>query len=250
MPVEITVVIPTRDESAQIAEAVSALRWAAEVIVVDGDSSDGTGALAAAAGARVIDAGPMTIGAKRNAGIEAAKHEWILALDADERVTDELRGRIEAIVGGRALTHAAYRIRFRNFFLGRELRHGPYGRDRHVRLFTRDRRYTTSKVHERLETIADVGDIMEPIHHQPFRDFPHYIRKVVQYARWGADDIRGRGERVGYTDILFRPWWRFIRDYLLWGAFLDGFPGFLVCAYAGVGTFLKYCYAFVEQEYP
>lgn len=248
MPVPVTVVIPTRDESAQIAEAVSALRWAAEVIVVDGDSSDDTGRLAAAAGARVIDAGARTIGAKRNVGIEAATTEWILALDADERVTDELRERIAALVS--APDHAAYRIRFRNFFLRRELTHGPYGRDRHVRLFTRDRRYTTSNVHERLETIADVGDLTEAIHHQPFRDFPHYIRKVVQYARWGADDLRNRGERVGYVDVLFRPWWRFTRDYLLWGAFLDGFPGFLVCAYAGVGTFLKYCFAFVEQEYP
>jgi glycosyltransferase involved in cell wall biosynthesis len=250
MPVEVTVVIPTRDESAQIAEAVSALRWAAEVIVVDGESTDGTGPLAAAAGARVIESGPMTIGAKRNAGIEAASHEWILALDADERVTDELRGRIEAIVGGRAPRHAAYRIRFRNFVLGKELKHGPYGRDRHVRLFTRDRRYTTSNVHERLEPIADVGDIEEPIHHQPFRDFPHYIRKVVQYARWGADDIRHRGTRVGYIDLLVRPSWRFIRDYLVWSGFLDGLPGFLVCAYASIGTFLKYCYAFVGQRYP
>src|SRR5258708_3003034 len=250
MPVELTVVIPTRDEAAQIAEAVSALRWATEVIVVDGESTDGTATLAAAAGARVIDGGTQTIGAKRNMGIEAAAHEWILALDADERVADELRGRIEPIIAGRATRHAAYRIRFRNFFLGKELKHGPYGRDRHVRLFTRDRRYTTSHVHEGLEPIDDLGEIIEPIRHQPFRDFPHYIRKVVQYARWGADDIRSRGIQVGYSDLLVRPWWRFTRDYLFWGAFLDGLPGFLVCAYAGVGTFLKYCYAFVEQEYP
>jgi glycosyltransferase involved in cell wall biosynthesis len=248
MPTQVTVVIPTRDESAQIAEAVAALRWTAEVIVVDGDSSDETGRIAAAAGARVIDVGPMTIGAKRNAGIEASKTKWILALDADERVTDELRERISAIVA--APDHAAYRITFRNFFLGRELRHGPYGRDRHVRLFTNERRYTTTNVHERLETIADVGDLSEAIQHQPFRDFPHYIRKVVLYARWGADDILARGDRVGLVDLLFRPWWRFTRDYVIWAAFLDGFPGFLVCAYAGVGTFLKYCYAYVEQEYP
>ena len=231
-----------------VAEAVSALRWAAEVIVVDGNSSDGTAALAAAAGARVIDGGSKTIGAKRSAAIETAVTEWVLALDADERVSEELRGRIEAVV--RAPDHAAYRIRFRNFFLGRELKHGPYGRDRHVRLFHRDKRYTTTNVHERLETIADTGDLVEPILHTPFRDFSHYIRKVVQYARWGADDIRARRSRVGYADLLFRPWWRFMRDYVIWGAWLDGVPGFLVSAYAGIGTFLKYCYAFVEQEYP
>lgn len=247
MTAEITVVIPTRDESAQIAEAVSALRWTREVIVVDGDSSDGTAALATAAGARVIGGGSVTIGAKRNLGIEAASTKWVLALDADERVSPELQARIEAIL--RTPDHAAYRIRFRNFFLDRELKHGPYGRDRHVRLFTRERRYTTTNVHERLETIDDVGDVDEPILHRPFRDFPHYIRKVVLYARWGADDLRARGKRVGYVDMLFRPWWRFTRDYLIWGSALDGFPGFLVCAYAGVGTFLKYCFAFVDQEY-
>jgi glycosyltransferase involved in cell wall biosynthesis len=247
MPAELTVVIPTRDESAQIAEAVSALHWASEVIVIDGQSSDDTARLAAAAGARVIDGGSNTIGAKRNLGIDAAKTRWILALDADERVSDELQVRIESIV--RSSDHQAYRIRFRNFFLGRELTHGPYGRDRHVRLFTSDRRYSVTNVHERLEEIADVGDLRQPIIHRPFRDFPHYIRKVVQYARWGADDIRARGQHVGYADLLFRPWWRFIRDYVIWGSILDGFPGFLVCAYAGIGTFLKYCYAFVDQEY-
>jgi len=247
MPAALTVVIPTRDESAQIAEAVSALGWVAEVIVVDGLSSDDTASRARAAGATVIDGGDRTIGAKRNLAIEAAKTRWVLALDADERVSNTLRARIEAIV--REPDHAAYRIRFRNFFLGRQLKHGPYGRDRHVRLFTSERRYTVSKVHERLEDIADVGNIEDPIDHRPFRDFPHYIRKVVQYARWGADDIRARGQRVGYADLLFRPWWRFVRDYFLWGSALDGFPGFLVCAYAGIGTFLKYCYAFVDQEY-
>ena len=247
MAVDVTVVIPTRDEADRIVEAVTSLRWTAEVIVVDGQSSDGTAAAAASAGARVIDGGSATIGAKRNLGIAAAKTKWVLALDADERASDELRTRIETIV--RAPEHAAYRIRFRNFFLGRELKHGPYGRDRHVRLFTNERRYTTTNVHERLEDIADVGDVEEPVLHQPFRDFPHYVRKVVLYARWGADDLRGRGKRVGFVDLLFRPVWRFLRDYLIWGGILDGFPGFLVSAYAGVGTFLKYCYAFVDQEY-
>jgi glycosyltransferase involved in cell wall biosynthesis len=247
MAVDVTVVIPTRDEADRIVEAVTSLRWTAEVIVVDGQSSDGTAAAAASVGARVIDGGSATIGAKRNLGIAAAKTKWVLALDADERASDELRTRIETIV--RAPEHAAYRIRFRNFFLGRELKHGPYGRDRHVRLFTNERRYTTTNVHERLEDIADVGDVEEPVLHQPFRDFPHYVRKVVLYARWGADDLRGRGKRVGFVDLLFRPVWRFLRDYLIWGGILDGFPGFLVSAYAGVGTFLKYCYAFVDQEY-
>jgi glycosyltransferase involved in cell wall biosynthesis len=240
-------VIPVRDEAFQIADAVSALDWAAEVIVVDGDSNDQTGLIARKAGATVIDAGAVTIGAKRNAGIQAARHRWILALDADERVTDELRQRIERIVS--APDHSAYRIRFRNFFLGRELTHGNYGRDSHVRLFTNDRRYTEAHVHEHLTAVEDIGEIDEPIIHRPFRDFPHYIRKVVLYARWGADDIRVRGRRVGYRDVLVRPAWRFVRDYLLRGSFLDGFPGFLVCAYAGVGTFLKYCYAFVDQHY-
>jgi glycosyltransferase involved in cell wall biosynthesis len=185
-----------------------------------------------------VPGGP--IGAQRNAGIEAARNEWILALDADERAGHALAREIGSAV--HAPEHEGYRLRFRSSFLGRELRHGAYANDWHIRLFTRRRRYSLDMVHERLEPIAAVGSLSEPVDHVPFRDFPHYLEKVLRYARWGADDLARQGRRVAIADLLFRPAWRFVRDYVLYAGFRDGVPGFLVSAFAGVGTLLKYSY--------
>jgi glycosyltransferase involved in cell wall biosynthesis len=243
--VPVTVVIPTFNEADQITAAVQSLQWADQVIVVDGGSDDGTAALAAAAGASVITVVGQTIAAQRNAGIVAARNDWILALDADERASTALRLELAAVV--RHPTHAAYTIRFQNFFLGRELRHGPYGRDWHIRLFQRNRRYRIANVHERLEPIADVGALTGRIIHRPFRDLPHYLTKVIRYARWGAQDVQSRGCRVSAAHLVIRPLWRFGRDYIILGAWMDGLPGFLVSAFAGVGTLLKYGYVAAEQ---
>ncbi|HTR77929.1 MAG TPA: hypothetical protein VMH39_07450, partial [Gemmatimonadaceae bacterium] len=165
---------------------------------------------------------------------------------ADERATEGLRREIVSVVANP--THEAYSIKFRNLFLGRELRHGPYGRDWHIRLFRRDRRYTMSNVHERLEPIADVGTLDGLIVHRPFRDFPHYLSKVVRYAKWGAQDIQRRGCRISIAQLVVRPIWRFIRDYVILRGWMDGVPGFLVSAFAGVGTLLKYSYVLAEQR--
>jgi glycosyltransferase involved in cell wall biosynthesis len=245
MRVPLTVVIPTFNEARQIAEAVSALAWADQVVVVDGGSTDATRALAQDAGAEVIALRDTTIGAQRNVGSMAARNRWVLALDADERVSPELQRELERLLPDPP--RQAYDIRFRNYFLGRELRHGPYGRDWHVRLFTRERRYSLSRVHERLEPIGDVGRLEAPILHTSFRHFGHYVDKVFRYARWGADDLATRGRRATLADVLLRPWWRFFRDYLLWGGFRDGRSGFLLAAFAAVGTLLKYSYRWTEQ---
>ena len=244
--VPVTVVIPTLNEGWQIGDTVAALAWADDVVVIDGGSTDDTVARATAAGARVIVLTGHTIGEQRNAGIDAARHPWVLALDADERATPPLQREIAGAIASSA--HEAYRIRFRSFFLNRELKHGAYAGDWHVRLFRRERRYTRSKVHESLEPVADVGTLANPADHVPFRDFPHYLRKVLTYARWGADDLTARGRHVRLRDLLVRPTWRFIRDYALYGGFRDGVPGFLVSAFAGVGTLLKYTYRITEQE--
>ena len=187
--VAVSVVIPTLNEAAQIREAVSELSWANEVIVVDGGSTDDTARLAEDAGARVIVVTESTIAAQRNAGIAEARNRWVLALDADERVTTQLRTEISQVVTGRNPTHAAYRLKFRNHYLGRELQHGPWGRDWHVRLFTNERRYVCDRVHEHLERIDDVGTLTGPIVHRPYRDITHHVTKIVKYARWGAEDL-------------------------------------------------------------
>jgi glycosyltransferase involved in cell wall biosynthesis len=246
----VTIVIPTLNEGGQIGQAVGALSWANEVIVVDGGSNDNTVLLAKAAGARVLIVRGETIAAQRNAGIESARNEWILALDADERVSPQLRAELGQVVVGRSPTHSAYRMKFRNHYLGQELRHGPWGRDWHVRLFSRDRRYVCHRVHEHLEAIDDVGTLTGPVVHRPYRDLAHHVTKIVKYARWGAEDLYGRGRRAGLWELAARPAWRFARDYVVFSGWRDGVVGFVAAVLSAFATFLKYAFLFARSQSP
>ena len=246
----VSVVIPTLNEGARIAQAVADLSWADEVIVVDGGSSDDTVRRAEAAGARVLTLRGDTIAGQRNLGIEAARNHWILSIDADERVTTQLRVEIGQIVVGRIPTHAAYRMKFRNHYLGRELRYGPWGRDWHIRLFTRDRRYVCTRVHEHLEPIEDVGTLTGTVMHHPYRDLEHHIAKIVTYARWGADDLFARGRRAGLWEMTARPAWRFVRDFIVFSGWRDGLAGFIAAALSAFAAFLKYAFLFARSRSP
>ena len=244
----LTVVIPTLNEATHIAELVPSLGWADDVIIADGGSSDETVAIARRLGARVIEVRSGTLGRQRNAAIEAARHNWVLALDADERVSNALREELAGVI--EASKHQAYRIRFDNVYLGRVRRRGRWGRDWHVRLFTRERRFADSKIHPDLEAVADVGTLDGTIRHVPYRDLTHHLEKMIAYARWGAEELHARGRRASLWDLLMRPWWRFVRDYVMYGSFLDGRYGFVASALTAYSAFLKYAYLWDMTERP
>jgi glycosyltransferase involved in cell wall biosynthesis len=248
--VPVTVVIPTLNEGSRIFAAVADLAWADEVIVVDGGSTDDTVTRAQAAGARVVVVRSETIAAQRNLGIEMAENHWILALDADERVSPQLRAELGQIVGGIAPTHAAYRMKFRNHYLGRELRYGPWGRDWHVRLFTRDRRYICTRVHEHLEPIEDIGTMAGLVIHHPYEDLGHHVAKIVKYARWGAEDLHARGRTAGLWEMTARPAWRFVRDFIVFSGWRDGLAGFIAASFSAFAAFLKYAFLFARSQSP
>jgi glycosyltransferase involved in cell wall biosynthesis len=236
----ISVVIPTLNEAPRLEAALETVAWADEVIVVDAGSADGTPTIARRHGARVLTVAGLTIGEQRNAGIESARNHWILALDADEAVTPELRDSLAQLCYSNDSAHAAYRIRSRNWHLGRELRHGPWGRDWKVRVFSRDQRFSTAKVHENLVELRDVGALDGALIHHPYRDLSHQITKIAKYARWAADDMRARGRRASVFDLLARPAWRFVRDYFLLSGWRDGAAGFVVSTVSAFSVFLKY----------
>jgi len=239
----VSIVIPTRNEALQIGECVRGLAWAGEVIVVDGASADGTAESARAAGARVLNGaragtGGQTIAAQRNAGIAAAAHEWVFALDADERIGPELAAELAATVAAPA--HDAYAVRRRNVFFGKTITRAGWGEDWVVRLFRRERRFVERRVHEGLEPVADVGRLGAPLEHVPYRDLSHYLQKLDRYATWAAEDLAARGRRPRLSDLLFRPPARFARMYLLQLGVLDGWRGAVLCGLAAVSVFLKY----------
>lgn len=238
MATPVTVVIPTLDEAAHIAECVRHVAWADEVIVADGGSRDETIECARAAGATVLTGVWSTIAAQRNAAIAAARHPWVLALDADERVGTQLATEIGRVVA--SPRHDAYAVRRRNIYLGREVRWAGWGADWVFRLFRRERRFVERRVHEALEPVADRGRLTQPLDHTPYRDLTHHLSKVDRYASWAALDLVDQGRRPRVADVLLRPPLRFVRMYGVQLGVLDGWRGVLVCGVAAWSVFLKY----------
>jgi glycosyltransferase involved in cell wall biosynthesis len=234
-----------------IAHRMSTVAGADEVVVIDGGSQDDTSSIAVARGARVLCCccPTRTIGSQRNCGIAAARNEWVLALDADERVTPELVAELRALLAddGPAPAHDAYRIRFRNFYLGRELRRGRWARDWHARLFRRRYRFQEVRVHEGLEPVRSVGELRGAIVHRPYRDLAHHLRKMLLYAQLGAEELRARGKRATLWHLTARPAWRFLRDYVGYRSFLDGRFGLLMSALSALSAFLKYAFLYTME---
>lgn len=238
--IAISVVMPTLNEAARLEEALDGLSWADEIIVVDGGSGDRTVAIARGRGAHVLTVRDQTIADQRNAGIAIARNHWVLALDADEVVTRELRESLARLTRSGQIFPTAYRVRSRNWHLGQELRHGPWGRDWKVRVFSRDQRFEVRRVHENLATLERVGQLDGALLHYPYRDVSHQVSKIATYARWAAEDLRSRGRKTKLSDLLVRPAWRFVRDYLVLSGWRDGAPGFVVSAVSAFSVFLKY----------
>ena len=234
-----SVVIAAKDEAAEIGECIASVAWAAEIIVVENDSSDDTVAVATSAGATTFSHPFTTIGRQRNAAIARARHEWILVVDADERGTGGLRDEVARIVSGDA-KDVAFRVRRRNYFLGREIRHGGWERDRPVRLFRSRMRYDERPVHEHVMTDGLVGELTEPLIHYPYASLGEYFAKLDRYSRWWAEQNFARGRRTRAWTIAVKPPVRFFSMYVLRAGFLDGAAGVIVAALAAMSVAAKY----------
>lgn len=241
-------VVPTLNEASHIAACLASVHWAGEVIVADGGSADATVAMARAAGATVLERCGPTIGAQRNEAIARASHPWVLALDADEQVSPELAAELSSLVENPV--HTAYRVRRRNFYLGRELTWGRWAHDWIVRFFPRDLRYNEHRVHESLEPVADVGTLRGTLLHEPYRDLSHQLEKVMRYSEWGARDLYDRGRRASTADLLLRPAWRFTKELLIEGSIRDGRYGVIFAGIGATGTFFKYAHLRELEQRP
>ena len=236
----VTAVIAAHDESANIEACIASVGWASEVIVVENDSVDDTIARATSAGATVISPHFTTIGAARNQAIARAGTPWILVLDADERCTPELAREIEVTVGN--TDSRAFRIPRRNFFLGKEIRHGGWQSDKPVRLFRQELRYNANLVHEHVDLPngARIGETQGALLHYTYASLDQYFEKFSRYSRWWAQQNHAKGRRVSAAMVFFRPPARFVSMYLFKGGFLDGAHGLLLSCLAAASVMAKY----------
>ena len=244
----LSVAIITLNAAAQLEACLRSVRFADEIVVVDSGSSDGTQALAERYGAKVIQQDWLGFGPQKQFAIEQASHDWVLCLDADERVTPELQAGIENALKNlstaprsKSLDVAAFRFARRNRFLGRYLKHGEGYPDWSLRLFDRRQaRWSDDAVHEKVETQCRVGDLPGDLLHESAESLAAYLTKQNRYTTLAADMAFAAGKRAGFARIVFSPLVRFIKFYFVRQGFRDGLPGLIHIAIGCFNSFMKY----------
>ena len=222
----LSAVLITLDCAGPLAATLDSLVFCDEILVVDSGSRDGTVELARARGARVLPAEWRGFGPQKQYAVGQARHDWVLCVDSDERVSDELRAGIEAALV--APTHAAYEFARCNRFLGRYLRHGEGYPDWSLRLFDRRHaRWSDDPVHEKVLADAPPGRIAGDLLHDSAETLERYRAKQDRYTTLAAQALLARGARAGPARMLLSPLVRFLKFYLLRRGFLDGRAGLL-----------------------
>ncbi len=236
----LTAIIPTRNEEENLPDCLDSVAFADEVLVVDSFSSDATVAIAKARGARVLQHEYGYSALQKNWAIPQASHEWILLVDADERVTAGLREEILALLRT-APTRDGYWIRRANYFLGRHIRHGGWESDRVIRLFRRDvSRYRERRVHAEIDLPGPLPTLRHALEHHTFRSFDQYWHKLRCYSEWGAAQLDSEGRRTGPLQIFGAPAARFFKMYLLRLGFLEGIHGLVLSMLNAFTVYMKY----------
>jgi glycosyltransferase involved in cell wall biosynthesis len=234
----LSVVVITKDEERDLPDCLESVKpLDPEIVVLDSGSNDSTRRIAREYGAKVSSRLFDDFASQKQAAIEMATGDWILSLDADERLTPELAEEIAGALDG---TADAYDIPYEVWFLGSRLRFGGLGSEHHVRLFRRGRgRFGSPRLHEGVEVSGTVGRLRSRIRHVPYRDLNEYLEKMVLYTDRAALKRYERGKR--FTPLYhLLPFWEFFMRTVLKGGVLDGFPGILWAGLSSFHTWLKY----------
>ena len=235
----LSVAIITLNAAAQLEACLLSARFADEILIVDSGSTDGTLELAARHGARVIQQDWLGFGPQKQCAVDAALHDWVLCLDADERVTPELQASIENAL--RTPAPSAYRFARCNRFLGRYLRYGEGYPDWSLRLFDRRRaRWSDDAVHEKVISDGAVGTLTGDLLHDSAESLASYLAKQNRYTTLAAGMALAAGKKTGFTRIVLSPLIRFIKFYFVRQGFRDGLPGLIHIAIGCFNSFMKY----------
>ncbi len=241
----IAAVMITKDEERNIAACLECLKWADETIVVDACSTDRTVEIARSFTSQVFVRTWSGYGPQKNFGMDQAKAEWILIVDADERVTDELREEIRQVTRSEPSADlVGFEIPRRNYFYGRWIRGGGLYPDYQLRLFRRlGGRYDNTLLHERLHLKGRMARLASPLHHYSMPGIREHVRKMVRYTTLGAQEKLKVRSRVSLLDVAGNHVVTIFKTYVLRRGFRDGVRGIIVALFAGMHTFVKYAKA-------
>lgn len=227
--VPLSACIITLNEADRIGDCLESLAFCDEIVVVDSGSSDGTRELSAARGARVIEHPFGGYRAQKDFAVKQAMHDWVLCLDADERVTPALRASIQAARDAGFGGAAGYRFARATEYFGRFLRHGNAYPDRVLRLFDRSRGGWNAgrEIHEHVVIDGPALTLAGDLEHRAYRSPDDQLARYRRYATMMAQHMHENGRRAHLHNLVLNPGWRFLRGYVLRGGFLDGWRGFL-----------------------
>lgn len=239
--VSVSVIVITRDEEHVIADCLESVDWADEVVVLDCGSTDRTVEICRTYTDRVYETDWPGFGIQKNRALSHARCDWVLSLDADERVTPALVEEIRAHLQHEHTNANGLIIPFHSSYLGRTMRHGDWRNEKHLRLFRRSAgRFSDDPVHERLIVDGEIDTLENPIVHHSFANLEEVLDKVNRYSTAGAELRFARGQRSSLLKALSHATWTFFSGYVLKAGFLDGREGFLLATSNAEGSFYTY----------
>jgi glycosyltransferase involved in cell wall biosynthesis len=213
--------------------------WAPEIVIVDSESTDGSLEIMNRYGVAVHQYVTTDLRAKYQSAQDRCSSPWVLFIDADEWLTPQIKEEIDAILPTSPETDA-FVVRRRNFFMGREIRHGAWAKDREIRLYRKDKGRWEGGIHAKVHVDGQVGELKNHYLHTPYTNISHQVRKLDHYSEVFAQDLAKTGGTFSLLKLATRPLSRFMRDYVLKRGFTDGVPGLVIAASDTYYVFLKY----------
>jgi glycosyltransferase involved in cell wall biosynthesis len=238
---KLSVTVITKNEAANLAAALESVAWADEIVVVDAESSDDTTAIARRVTDRVSVRPWPGFPQQKNHAASLAAHDWVLSIDADERVSPELQREILALLASEPAA-PGYRVPRVTFALGRWIRTTDWYPDWQLRLYDRRRGSwdETRRVHEAVRLDGEPGRLAGELQHFAYRDLSHHLQTIDRYTTLAAEEMAARGRRASLIDVAGHPPLAFLRNYLLRGGLRDGAVGFVISSMNAWYVFLKY----------
>ena len=237
---KISILVPTFNEEKNIRECLESVKWANEIVIVDSYSSDNTLKIAREYTDKILQHEYINSASQKNWAIPQLSNEWIMIVDSDERVTPELKDEIVRILVN-GTEYDGFYIYRRNHFLGKEIKHCGWNKDKCLRLFRRGKgKYQDREVHADIILDGKVGFLNNKLLHYTFDSFEQYLKKWDRYTSWASIDRGKKTKDVHWYHLTLRPLWRFIRQYVFKSGFLDGKEGYMICKLAAMSVFMKY----------
>lgn len=238
---KLTAIIPAGNEIHNIEAVIASVDFADEILVVDSLSTDGTFEKAQELATKVIRRAYGYSASQKNWAIPQAQHEWILLVDADERVSADLKAEILKILQHPDPKTVAYWIGRTNMFMGEKVNYSGWQNDKVVRLFKRDFcTYEDKQVHAEIIANGDIGTLKHKLIHHSYISLDKYVEKMNRYAAWQARDYDKKTGSLTPYHLILKPFWGFVKHYIIQGGFRDGVVGLTIGYMQGYVVFMRY----------